>query len=67
MKTVKLFLTMALALSTTAFLLNSCDKEQSGIAPGAGEDEMVNELKAGGNGASSYIVILNEDLKPPVN
>jgi len=63
MKTAKLILTMALALSTTAFLLNSCDKEQAGITQGAGEDEMVNELKAGGNGASSYIVILNEDFE----
>jgi subtilisin family serine protease len=63
MKTVKLFLTMALALSTTAFLLNSCDKEQAGISQVAGEDEMVNELKAGGNGAASYIVILNEDFE----
>lgn len=63
MKTLRLFTTALLAIGVSAFLVTSCQKEASEVSNLSGDDLSVRDLKAGSNGAASYIVILKEDFE----
>lgn len=55
--------TAILTIAVSTFLITSCNKEPSDLTPKSGDVESATNLKAGNNGASSYIVILNEDFE----
>jgi subtilisin family serine protease len=63
MKTKCLIRTALLTLAVSTFLFTACDKEPDELAPVSGNDESTLNLKAGNNGAATYIVILNEDFE----
>jgi len=55
--------TAILTIAVSTFLITSCNKEPSDLTPKSGDVESATNLKAGNNGSSSYIVILNEDFE----
>ncbi len=63
MKTRNLIGTLVLACAVSAALITSCSKEPLAISPVNGDVQTAANLKAGNNGASSYIVILNEGFE----
>jgi len=63
MKTTNLVRTALLTIAVSTFLITACNKEPSDLATKSGDIESVKNLKAGNSGASSYIVILNEDFE----
>jgi len=63
MKTIKYIKVASLALILSVFLITACDKDNSDLNSVAGDNGSTGILKAGNNGATSYIVLLNDDFE----
>jgi subtilisin family serine protease len=63
MKISNLFRTALLSIAASAFLLTACEKEPAGVTLETGDINELIDLKTGNGGASSYIVILNDNFE----